>query len=110
MIELNLIDVDVVNKNMHQISLLCKNDLSMYRFFDRSRENLSRGAGRDFGRDSLGLRDGSEMVVSDACVKGKEVIYVQSISLFFWVEVISTFLYISCLFICAFSCFSMIAS
>lgn len=35
----------------------------------RSRENLSRG--RDFGRDSLGLRDGSEMVVSDACVKGK---------------------------------------
>lgn len=46
----------------------------MYRFFDRSRENLSRGggAGRDFGRDSLGLRDGSEMVVSDACVKGKD--------------------------------------
>jgi hypothetical protein len=38
-------------------------------FFGRSRENLSRG--RDFGRDSLGLRDGSEMVVSDACVKGK---------------------------------------
>lgn len=45
----------------------------MYRFFDRSRENLSRGAtARDYGRDSLGLRDGSEMVVSDACVKGKE--------------------------------------
>lgn len=43
----------------------------MYRFFDRSRENLTRGAARDFGRDSLGLRDGSEMVVSDACVKGK---------------------------------------
>lgn len=41
----------------------------MYRFFDRSRENLSRG--RDYGRDSLGLRDGSEMVVSDVCVKGK---------------------------------------
>lgn len=48
-------------------------NLSMYRFFDRSRENLSRGATRDFGRDSLGLRDGSEMVVSDACVKGKAV-------------------------------------
>lgn len=45
----------------------------MYRFFDRSRENLSRGAAaREFGRDSLGLRDGSEMVVSDACVKGKD--------------------------------------
>lgn len=44
----------------------------MYRFFDRSRENLTRGA-RDYGRDSLGLRDGSEMVVSDACVKGKEL-------------------------------------
>jgi hypothetical protein len=36
---------------------------------NRSRENLSRG--RDFGRDSLGLRDGSELVVSDSCVKGK---------------------------------------
>lgn len=46
----------------------------MYRFFDRSRENLSRGGARDFGRDSLGLRDGSEMVVSDACVKGKSFI------------------------------------
>lgn len=44
----------------------------MYRYFNRSRENLSRG--RDFGRDSLGLRDGSEMVVSDACVKGKLLI------------------------------------
>lgn len=43
----------------------------MYRFFDRSRENLSRGGARDYGRDSLGLRDGSEMVVNDACVKGK---------------------------------------
>lgn len=48
-------------------------NLSMYRYFDRSRENLTRGTTRDFGRDSLGLRDGSEMVVSDACVKGKEV-------------------------------------
>lgn len=45
------------------------NYIFMYRFFDRSRENLSRG--RDYGRDSLGLRDGSEMVVSDVCVKGK---------------------------------------
>lgn len=45
----------------------------MYRFFDRSRENLSSRGGRDFGRDSLGLRDGSEMVVSDACVKGREL-------------------------------------
>lgn len=44
-------------------------NIELYRFFNRSRENLSRG--RDFGRDSLGLRDGSEMVVSDACVKGK---------------------------------------
>lgn len=44
----------------------------MYRFFDRSRENLARGAGRDYSRDSLGLRDGSEMVVSDVCVKGKQ--------------------------------------
>lgn len=26
--------------------------------------------GRDFGRDNLGLRDGSEMVVADVCVKG----------------------------------------
>ncbi|CRL04022.1 CLUMA_CG017140, isoform A [Clunio marinus] len=41
------------------------------RFFDRSRDNLSRGGTRDYGRDSLGLRDGSEMVVSDACVKGE---------------------------------------
>lgn len=51
----------------------CKKDgisISMYRFFDRSRENLSRGGARDYSRDSLGLRDGSEMVV-DACVKGK---------------------------------------
>lgn len=72
----------------------------MYRFFDRSRENLSRGAGRDYGRDSLGLRDGSEMVVSDACVKGKEVKYMLELSnLLFMVEVISTFLYISCLFL-----------
>lgn len=47
----------------------------MYRFFDRSRENLARGAGRDYSRDSLGLRDGSEMVVSDVCVKGKQTLY-----------------------------------
>lgn len=43
--------------------------------FPRSRENLSTArGGRDFGRDSLGLRDGSEMVVSDSCVKGKLVV------------------------------------
>lgn len=28
--------------------------------------------GRDFGRDNLGLRDGSEMVVADVCVKGRK--------------------------------------
>lgn len=56
----------------------------MYRFFDRSsRENLSRGVARDFGRDSLGLRDGSEMVVSDACVKGKRFVNVACAFLFF---------------------------
>lgn len=58
----------------------------MYRFFDRSRENLARGAGRDYSRDSLGLRDGSEMVVSDVCVKGKQnlyFLYLWSILLFF---------------------------
>lgn len=27
---------------------------------------------RDFSRDSLGLRDGSEMVVADVCVKGEK--------------------------------------
>lgn len=26
---------------------------------------------REFSRDSLGLRDGSEMIVADVCVKGK---------------------------------------
>ncbi|CAD7077767.1 unnamed protein product [Hermetia illucens] len=35
----------------------------------RSRDNLDR---REYSRDSLGLRDGSEMVVSDACVKGEK--------------------------------------
>jgi hypothetical protein len=29
--------------------------------------------GRDYGRDSLGLKDGSEMVVSDVCVKGESI-------------------------------------
>ncbi|XP_055712742.1 uncharacterized protein LOC129807475 [Phlebotomus papatasi] len=43
----------------------------------RSRDNLERvtrdlDRARDFGRDSLGLRDGSEMVVSDVCVKGEK--------------------------------------
>lgn len=68
------------------------NDFSMYRFFDRSRENLSRGGARDFGRDSLGLRDGSEMVVSDACVKGKEKL-----------NVAVNFMFVLA---CAFFCFS----
>lgn len=27
---------------------------------------------RDFGRDTMGVRDGSEMVVSDVCVKGEK--------------------------------------
>lgn len=45
-----------------------------FRFFDRSRENVARAA-RDYGRDSLGVRDGSEMVVSDVCVKGKAKSY-----------------------------------
>lgn len=26
---------------------------------------------REYSRDSLGLRDGSEMIVTDVCVKGK---------------------------------------
>lgn len=47
-----------------------KKTFELYSFLNRSRENLS-SRGRDFGRESLGLRDGSEMVVSDACVKGK---------------------------------------
>lgn len=63
----------------------------MYRFFDRSRENLSRGGARDYGRDSLGLRDGSEMVVSDACVKGKDKINIYAL----WVE---PMLYILCFY------------
>lgn len=27
---------------------------------------------RDYGRDTMGVRDGSEMVVSDVCVKGEK--------------------------------------
>lgn len=34
-----------------------------------SRENVTRS--REFARDNMGLRDGSEMMVSDVCVKGK---------------------------------------
>ncbi len=33
-------------------------------------KTISLSRGRDFGRDNLGLRDGSEMVVADVCVKG----------------------------------------
>lgn len=42
------------------------------RDLDRSRENLSSARSRDYGRDSMALRDGSEMVVSDVCVKGEK--------------------------------------
>jgi hypothetical protein len=40
---------------------------------------MSRG--RDFGRDNLGLRDGSEMVVSDVCVKGKKLCYFSNLKI-----------------------------
>ncbi|XP_021694259.1 uncharacterized protein LOC5564206 isoform X3 [Aedes aegypti] len=41
-------------------------------FIDRSRENLSSNRSRDYPRDSMAVRDGSEMVVSDVCVKGEK--------------------------------------
>lgn len=63
----------------------------MYRFFDRSRDNMSRG--RDFGRDSLGLRDGSEMVVSDVCVKGKKTKSFLSSNIFFTFFLLHLFLF-----------------
>uniref|UniRef100_A0A182N1G5 Sushi, von Willebrand factor type A, EGF and pentraxin domain-containing protein 1 n=1 Tax=Anopheles dirus TaxID=7168 RepID=A0A182N1G5_9DIPT len=47
-------------------------DVSRSRDLDRSRENLSSARSRDYGRDSMALRDGSEMVVSDVCVKGEK--------------------------------------
>uniref|UniRef100_A0A182YMX3 Sushi, von Willebrand factor type A, EGF and pentraxin domain-containing protein 1 n=1 Tax=Anopheles stephensi TaxID=30069 RepID=A0A182YMX3_ANOST len=47
-------------------------DVSRSRELDRSRENLSSARSRDYGRDSMALRDGSEMVVSDVCVKGEK--------------------------------------
>uniref|UniRef100_A0A182TF42 Sushi, von Willebrand factor type A, EGF and pentraxin domain-containing protein 1 n=1 Tax=Anopheles melas TaxID=34690 RepID=A0A182TF42_9DIPT len=47
-------------------------DVSRPRDLDRSRENLSSARSRDYGRDSMALRDGSEMVVSDVCVKGEK--------------------------------------
>lgn len=43
--------------------------LSKYRFFDRSSREARPT--REFSRDGLGVRDGSEMMVSDVCVKGK---------------------------------------
>jgi hypothetical protein len=73
----------------------------MYRFFDRSRENLSRGGTRDYGRDSLGLRDGSEMVVSDSCVKGKE----QNASLICYLSVNLVRFYVCKLLVVPFFCF-----
>lgn len=36
----------------------------------RSKNKSLNSRARDFGRDNLGLRDGSEMVVADVCVKG----------------------------------------
>ncbi|XP_055618172.1 uncharacterized protein LOC129763293 isoform X2 [Toxorhynchites rutilus septentrionalis] len=42
------------------------------RDLDRSRENLSSNRSRDYPRDSMAVRDGSEMVVSDVCVKGEK--------------------------------------
>ncbi|XP_055605181.1 uncharacterized protein LOC129753378 isoform X2 [Uranotaenia lowii] len=43
------------------------------RDLDRSRENLSTNrSSRDYQRDSMTVRDGSEMVVSDVCVKGEK--------------------------------------
>ncbi|XP_050084549.1 uncharacterized protein LOC126570629 [Anopheles aquasalis] len=47
-------------------------DVSRSRDLDRSRENLSAARSRDYGRDSMAMRDGSEMVVSDVCVKGEK--------------------------------------
>ncbi|XP_031628163.1 uncharacterized protein LOC116343966 [Contarinia nasturtii] len=44
----------------------------------RSRDNLSRSRdnldsrAREYNRDNLGLRDGSEMIVTDVCVKGEK--------------------------------------
>ncbi|XP_052873366.1 uncharacterized protein LOC128278671 [Anopheles cruzii] len=46
-------------------------EASRTRDLERSRENLSARS-RDYGRDSMALRDGSEMVVSDVCVKGEK--------------------------------------
>uniref|UniRef100_A0A336LKW4 CSON012524 protein n=1 Tax=Culicoides sonorensis TaxID=179676 RepID=A0A336LKW4_CULSO len=40
------------------------------RFFDRSSREARPT--RDFNRDGLGVRDGSEMIVSDVCVKGEK--------------------------------------
>ncbi|XP_058445168.1 uncharacterized protein LOC131426449 isoform X2 [Malaya genurostris] len=45
---------------------------SRSRDLDRSRENLSSNRNRDYPRDSMAVRDGSEMVVSDVCVKGEK--------------------------------------
>ncbi|EDS28659.1 conserved hypothetical protein [Culex quinquefasciatus] len=46
---------------------------SRSRDLDRSRENLAANRGsRDYPRDSMAVRDGSEMVVSDVCVKGEK--------------------------------------
>lgn len=54
------------SKNVFEIHLKF---LSKYRFFDRSSREARPT--REFSRDGLGVRDGSEMMVSDVCVKGK---------------------------------------
>lgn len=56
------------SKNVHFWDILW-NFLSKCRFFDRSSREARPT--REFSRDGLGVRDGSEMMVSDVCVKGK---------------------------------------
>lgn len=56
------------SKNMFFWDILW-NFLSKCRFFDRSSREARPT--REFSRDGLGVRDGSEMMVSDVCVKGK---------------------------------------
>ncbi|CAO1398676.1 unnamed protein product [Diamesa serratosioi] len=60
-------------ENLHESASKNHNQLRRKETMDQPNLNRSpRGAGRDYSRDSLGLRDGSEMVVSDVCVKGEK--------------------------------------